>query len=64
MNKLKYQEAMEIIDFLNKRMRPLNWHQWRGVTWEKCFKWYEMLNKKGDVQDKTETVSKAHRYSD
>lgn len=34
---------LEMIDFLNERMRPLKWHNWQMVTWGKVDKWCELL---------------------
>lgn len=34
---------LEMIDFLNERMRPLKWIEWQMVTWEKVEKWCDLL---------------------
>ena len=34
---------LEMIDFLNGRMRPLKWDEWQMVTWEKVDKWCDLL---------------------
>ncbi len=36
---MNYDETMALIDFLNRRMRPLRWHQWPNVTWAKMQRW-------------------------
>ena len=34
---------LEMIDFLNERMRPLKWLEWQMVTWGKVDKWCDLL---------------------
>lgn len=34
---------LEMIDFLNERMRPLKWLEWQMVTWDEVDKWCELL---------------------
>ena len=37
-------KAFEMIDYLNKRMKPCCWWQWGiDITWEKLEKWYKRL---------------------
>jgi hypothetical protein len=46
---MTYNEAMELISFLNNRMRKMHtpWYQWAVfITWEKLERWASMLGYK------------------
>jgi hypothetical protein len=43
-------QAMALVEFLNKRMRPLRWYQWGvPITWDKLRRWAKRLGYQGRV---------------
>ena len=44
---MTYDDCIELVDYLNKRMYPCVWYKWSvKITWEKLKKWREMLEAK------------------
>ncbi|MFX1313949.1 MAG: hypothetical protein ACFFHD_15265 [Promethearchaeota archaeon] len=44
---MTYNEAIEKIDFLNKKFKKIRWYK-LNITWEKINKWYEYLKGKNN----------------